>query len=109
MAFTGKSAQPNCEQLRILTAHCLFCKVVTPREHFYVIIGVLTVEHLSISVCLKSHLQQILTLKQKAAYGLTWIEVPPTHQHGLGPAVGTGHTYLTPAALDVLWAQKAFL
>lgn len=87
-----------------MTAHCLFRKAVTPLAHFHIVIALLTAEHVSILVWLNSRLRHILTLKQKAPYGLTRIKVALTHRHGLAPAVGKGHTYLIPAALGVLWA-----
>lgn len=45
----------------------LFRKAAPPVEHFNTIIVLLTVEHISILVWLKSH-QQILILKEKAPY-----------------------------------------
>lgn len=47
----------------------LFCKVVPAVEHLYAIIVMLTVEHISILVWLKS-CQQILLLKEEVPYGL---------------------------------------
>lgn len=39
-----------------MTVYNLFCKAVTPLEHFSIIIAVLTAEDISLLVWLKSHL-----------------------------------------------------
>lgn len=52
-----------------MASYDLFCKAVPPLEHVYVIIVVLTVEHISIIVWLKSHQQIIYTERKSSIYG----------------------------------------
>lgn len=86
-----------------MAVYQLFCKAVTPLEHFYVIIAVLTVEHISILVWLKS-LANTYTETKSSVWTRTWI-ISPTEQlaHCLALAVDRGHT-LIPAASSVLLA-----